>query len=125
MRGILTHVGIVVDQNDFPDEVFRGPVQDGMHGPQQYRPRLVVEAHDHGRLGQIVQIPAGLFAPEKRHETQNLDYTSDNNDNVFYCILAAAMPAINYLLVLLLVETISIHMLTLKPRDKRITYSIE
>jgi len=63
---ILTHVGKVVDQDDFADQMVRGPVQYGMDGPQQDGPRLVVEAHDDRRLGQVVQISARFFAPAKR-----------------------------------------------------------
>lgn len=71
---LLTHVGKIVDQNDFADEVFRRPVQNGMHRPQQDRPRLVVEANDDRRLRQVVQVLARLFAPGKRTLLCNVRY---------------------------------------------------
>ena len=45
-------VGEIVDEDDLLDEVVGAAVEDGDDGPQQRRPRLVVEGDDDARLGQ-------------------------------------------------------------------------
>lgn len=60
---LLTHVREIVDQNYVANQVGGRPVQHRVHGTQQHRPRLVVEADDHIGGRQVVAIPVGLLAP--------------------------------------------------------------
>lgn len=60
---LLTHVGEIVDQDYVANQVGRRAVEHRVHGAQQHRPRLVVEADDHIGWRQVVAVPVGLLAP--------------------------------------------------------------
>ena len=55
-------VGEIVDEDNLLDEMFGAAVEDGDDGPQQRRPRLVVEGDDDARLGQRRRLPVHVAA---------------------------------------------------------------
>ncbi len=54
---VLTHIRVVVDEDDFVNERGRGSVEDAVHRSQQHRPRLVVEADHHAGVRQLRHRP--------------------------------------------------------------------
>ena len=63
-RSILTLVGIVVDENDFPEQMRRRSVKHRMDSPEQHGPGLVMETNDNRGVWQVIQIPSRGLAPE-------------------------------------------------------------
>ena len=53
--GVLS-VGKVIDEDDLLEEVGGGPLEDGVDRPEEDGPGLVVEAHHHRRVRQIIVI---------------------------------------------------------------------
>lgn len=57
-----TLVTVVIDENDLPQEPVGGGLQHAMHGPQQRRPRLVVEGDHHRRGWQLSVVILHILA---------------------------------------------------------------
>lgn len=58
-----THIGKVVDEDDFLDKVGRRSIQNGVYSTQEDWPSFVVEADDNVRGRQRRQVSIGLFTP--------------------------------------------------------------
>lgn len=64
----LTHVGEIVNQNNFLYEMFRRSIQHRMHCTQQYGPRFIVKANNHRCRRKVLQVSARFLAPiTQRH----------------------------------------------------------
>lgn len=63
---VLTHVGEIVDENDFLNEMIGRPVEDRVDRAQQDRPCLVVETYYHRGRRKLFAISSRLLAPENK-----------------------------------------------------------
>lgn len=68
----LTHVGEIIDQNDFLYEMLRRSVQHGMHCTQQHGPSFVVKANNYRCRRKVLQVSTRLFTPvTQRHQNDH------------------------------------------------------
>lgn len=84
----LTHIGEIVDQNHMANQFGWWTIEHGMHGAQQHRPCLIVEAYNHIGWWKISEVTIRLLAPAM-HTTLMWKWTDELHMRMYTNLLSA------------------------------------